>query len=591
MRAGFRCCNEPASVIDGPLVGSGRLEPGTVIDGEFIVGSTLRVGGAGTVYRAVRRSTGERCAVRVLASWLGNVAARARLVELVRAGPSIESAHVPAVLAAGFDQALDAAWLATDEIEGEALPAVLAKTGPLPIGVVSELMRQLFDALASAHEAGVAHGALTADDVFVAPSPRAKGAGWVSVLGFGVARGLAERRWQEGHREDDAATLHAADVRALGMLGLAMISGRAEAGDESPLAPTGRLQRLGVPEVEALGWFDSWFEACVADEPEERFQSVEEAEAAWEHAVAAPSRAARWRWAPYALAVALMLVVVAVPVALHRRGRVASPGPAGVAAGEVHRPAATRMRCPAGMVWLSGGQFLMGSREDRGDPDQRPRHVVNMSGFCMERTEVTVGAYGRYWALRGHPPELAPDEGLNCNWRRADRVDHPMNCVDWRAAKEYCEWPGHPGGPRRLPTEAQWEFAAHGPEGWRYPWGDGVPGEQVCWSGVSPRLGTCPVGASRRDLTSTGLVDMAGNVAEWTADLYAPGYEVPDAAVLFDPSGPESTPDGLRVFRGGSWAISVPSGLRAATRGRHTESMRARGVGWRCVSGASGVER
>ena len=129
------------------------------------------------------------------------------------------------------------------------------------------------------------------------------------------------------------------------------------------------------------------------------------------------------------------------------------------------------------MAWLPGGQFLMGSREDRGDPDQRPRHVVNMSGFCMERTEVTVGAYGRYWALRGHPPELAPDEGLNCNWRRADRVDHPMNCVDWRAAREYCEWPGHPGGSRRLPTEAQWEFAAHGPEGGRYPWGDGVPGE------------------------------------------------------------------------------------------------------------------
>ena len=563
-------------------MGSGRLEPGTLIDDEFIVGSTLRVGGAGAVYRAVRRSTGERCAVRVLSSSLGDVATRERLVELARVGPSIESAHVPAVLAAGFDRTLNTAWLATEEIEGEGLPAMLAKTGPLPVGVVSALLRQVFDALASAHEAGVVHGALTADDVLVAPSPRAKGDGWVSVLGFGVARGLAERRWQEGHREDDSSTLHSADVRALGMLGLAMLSGKAEPAEDSALSPTERLRRLGVPEVGALGWFDAWFEACVAAEPEARFQSVEEAEAAWEHAVAAPPRAGRRGWALGALALAL--VGVAVPVALHRRGRAVSQAPEG---GVLHRPAAPRSDCPAGMAWLPGGQFLMGSREDRGDPDQRPRHVVNMSGFCMERTEVTVGAYGRYWALRGHPQELAPDEGLNCNWRRADRVDHPMNCVDWRAAREYCEWPGHPGGSRRLPTEAQWEFAAHGPEGGRYPWGDGVPGEHVCWSGVSPRLGTCRVGASRRDVTSTGLVDMAGNVAEWTADLYAPLYAVPDAAVPIDPAGPESTPDGLRVFRGGTWAISVPSGLRAATRGRHTESMRARGVGWRCVRGPS----
>lgn len=582
----IRCCNDSASVIEGPCVGNGRLEPGNLIADEYVVGEALRVGGAGAVYRAVRRGTGERCAVMVLSSSLGDVATRERLVELARVGPSIESEHVPAVLAAGFDRTLQAAWLVTEEIEGEALPAVLAKTGPLPIGVVSGLMRQVFDALASAHEAGVVHGALTADDVFVAPSPRAKGAGWVSVLGFGVARGLAERRWQEGLREDDSSTLHSADVRALGMLGLAMLSGKAEPGGESTLAPSATLQGLGVPDAVALGWFDAWFEACVAAEPEAQFQSVEEAEEAWEHGVAAPQRAGRPRWALGALA--LVLVGVAVTAALHLRGRVERHAPAGGAAGVGHRPAAPRSHCPAGMVWLPGGQFLMGSREDRGDPDQRPRHVVNMSGFCMERTEVTVGAYGRYWALRGHPPELAPDEGFNCNWRRADRVDHPMNCIDWRAARDYCEWPGHPGGPRRLPTEAQWEFAAHGPEGGRYPWGDGVPGEQVCWSGVSPRLGTCQVGASRRDVTSTGLVDMAGNVAEWTADLYAPQYAVPDAAVPIDPAGPESTPDGLRVFRGGTWAISVPSGLRAATRGRHTESMRARGVGWRCVRGPSG---
>jgi formylglycine-generating enzyme required for sulfatase activity len=563
-------------------VGTGRLEPGNLIADEFIVGEALRVGRFSTVYRAVRRSTGQRCVVAVLSPVLGDIATRERLASLAFEGPAIESDHVPEVLDTGVDAATGVVWLATDDIEGEGLPAVLAKTGPLPIAVVSTLMRQVFDAMASAHEVGVVHGALSAEDLIVAPAP-GKGAWRVSVLGFGVASGVAELRWEGAQGEDDRSTPRSADLRGLGMLAFTMLSGGRGrgAGDGSmELAPTARLRQLGVPEVGALGWFDEWFEECVASDPEAQFPSVLEAESAWEHGVAVPWRPGRWRWA---LPAAALVALGAAAVAVHRRVR--SPG-AGVHA-VAHRPAATRTACPPGMVWLPGGQFMMGSRDDRGESDQRPRHVVNISGFCMDRTEVTVGAYGRYWVLRGHPPELAPDEGFNCNWRRPERVDHPMNCIDWRSAREYCEWSGHPGGPRRLPTEAQWEYAAHGQEGGRYPWGNGVPGERVCWSGVSPRLGTCRVGESSRDVTSTGLVDMAGNVAEWTADLYA-SYVVPDAAVRFDPTGPESTPEGLRVFRGGTWAISVPSGVRAATRGRHTETMRSRSVGWRCARGPTG---
>ncbi len=562
-------------------MGNGRLEPGNLIADEFIVGEALRVGPFSTVYRAVRRSTGQRCVVAVLSPALGDVATRERLASLALEGPSIGSDHVPEVLDAGVDPGTGAVWLSTGDLEGEGLPAVLAKTGPLPLAVVSTLMRQLFDAVASAHEVGVTHGALCPDDLIVAPASRAKDEWRLSVLGFGVGRGQSELRWQEGHREDDRATLRSADVRALGVLAFAMLSGgRGEGAGE--LAPTARLKQLGVPEAGALGWFDEWFEECVASDPEVQFPSVVEAESAWEHGVAVPSRSGRGRWALGAAA--LVALGAAASVVVHRAGRPPGAG----AHSAAHRPVATRA-CPPGMVWLSGGQFMMGSRDDRGESDQRPRHVVNIRGFCMDRTEVTVGAYGRYWALRGHPPELAPDEGFNCNWRRPERIDHPMNCIDWRSAREYCEWSGHPGGARRLPTEAQWEYAAHGQEGGRYPWGNGVPGEGVCWSGVSPRLGTCRVGESGRDVTSAGLVDLGGNVAEWTADLYA-RYVVADAAVRFDPTGPESTPEGLRVFRGGTWAISVPSGVRAATRGRHTETMRSRSVGWRCARGPTGDE-
>ena len=567
-------------------MGNGRLEPGNLIGDEFIVGEALRVGRYSTVYRAVGRGTGQRCVVAVLSPALGDVATRERLATLALEGPAIESDHVPAVLDAGVDAAAGLVWLSSGDLQGEGLQAVLAKTGPLPVATVSTLMRQLFDAVASAHEVGVTHGALCPDDLIVAPPSQGR-AGWrLSVLGFGVGRGQAELRWHEGRREDDRSALRSADVRALGVLAFAMLSGGrgdGAAGGSMGLAPTARLRQLGVPETGSLGWFDEWFEECVASDPEAQFSSVVEAESAWEHGVAAPSRPGRWRWALGAAALAAL--AAAASVAVHRRAR--SPAVGAIVA--AHRPDAARVACPPGMVWLPGGQFMMGSRDDRGEPDQRPRHVVNIRGFCMDRTEVTVGAYGRYWALRGRPPELTPDEGFNCNWRRPERADHPMNCIDWRSAREYCEWSGHPGGPRRLPTEAQWEYAAHGHEGGRYPWGNGGPGEGVCWSGVSPRLGTCRVGESARDVTPTGLVDMGGNVAEWTADLYA-RYAVPDAAVRFDPTGPESTLEGLRVFRGGTWAISVPSGVRAATRGRHTETMRSRSVGWRCAREPTGQE-
>ena len=528
--------------------------------------------------------------MRVLSSRVGDEATREHLVELLRGAPRIASAHVPGVLATGFDLDSGDAWMAMEEVVGDPLPALLAKTGPLPLAVVSLLMRQVFDAVASAHEVGMVHGDLRADDVCVASNPREKPAWRVSVLGFGLASILAESRRSRDARKEESVTSRSLDVRALGKLAFAMLSGpwpecdRAARGDGrldgETLPSAEQLRGLGASNVLLRGWFEEWFEGCVAVDPENRFDSVVEAEAAWEHAVAVRSPVDRRRWAVGALCVGTLGIGVMI-VALSWAHR--QPGASvGVPSVVVHRNKVTP-ECPPGMVWLAGGQFLMGSREDRGEADQRPRHVVNITGFCFDRTEVSVGAYESYWAHRGHPLERAPDEGLHCNWRHDDRVGHPINCIDWSSAREYCEWAGHPGGPRRLPTEAQWAFAARGPEGGRYPWGNAVPGEGVCWSGLSPRLGTCAVGESRGDVTSTGILDMAGNVAEWTADLYAPGYDLPGPSVPIDPTGPSSTPEGLRVFRGGTWAISVASGLRAATRGRHTESMRSRGVGFRCA--------
>lgn len=539
----------------------GRLEPGTVVGGSHVVGAPWSRATAWQLYRAVEGPDRRARALLVVSSGSLDVPSLERLAAEAQEDPSRFGVRGAAPLDAGFDVGLGVAWLALEPPAGEPLAALVASRGPLPPALVSAVMLRAMDVLAEAHERGEVHGALAPECLFVEEVDGRPAAARVTVLGIGLARRLGA----------DASP--AGDLRALGHLALwALSGGRASPDGEG--AAGARLRAAGVTDPPS--WFDPWFEGCVSAEPGARFASVVEAEAAWEHAVVAPSAPRSRRWAGLAL-VAVSGLAVALTVEGDERDAVGS-------AVERARPrAAPTVHCPAGMRWVPGGQSMMGSREGRGDPDQHPRHVVSISGFCLDATEVTVGAYGHYWSATGHHPEAAPDHGLNCNWGRAERAGHPVNCVDWQQAAHYCAWSGHPGGPRALPTEAQWEFAARGPAGGRYPWGSEAPGARPCWSGDAPRVGTCPAGAQAGDVSAAGVFDLAGNVSEWTAGYYSAGYEPTIAAVTVDPTGPASNAEGLRVFRGGSWAMSVPTSLRAANRGRHTEAVRSRSIGFRCA--------
>ena len=204
---------------------------------------------------------------------------------------------------------------------------------------------------------------------------------------------------------------------------------------------------------------------------------------------------------------------------------------------------------PLRMVLIPSGEFIMGSDIHR--DDERPEHTVYVGAFYMDQYEMTWGQYQQYRELSRQDPSAGAGLG----------DDHPVTDVSWFDAKACCEWMG-----KRLPTEAEWEKAARGSGGQKYPWGDGEPDQGGIYRANYDASGdgygnTAPVGSFPEGVSPFGVYDMAGNVWEWVADWYGEGYY--SSSPGSNPTGPAS---GTRwVLRGGSWRCA-PDVLRAARR-------------------------
>ena len=238
------------------------------------------------------------------------------------------------------------------------------------------------------------------------------------------------------------------------------------------------------------------------------------------------------------------------------------------------------------MVRVSSGSFEMG-------PPGETSRRVDVDAFCIDRTEVTVASYeactrkGACPALPTPPvPSMAMSEGeradsaTSCNAAVPDRPSHPLNCVDWKAARTFCKAVG-----KRLPTEAEWTWAARGKGGRPYPWG-ATSATPKHWNGASAEDGwtrTAPVGSFPSGATPEGVLDMAGNVAEWTSTRYCDSPNWPPAwGSCTGASRLRPDAGDLRVVLGGdafmtSWLPPPIDGL--------PPSYRVRGVGFRCAKG------
>ncbi|HEY2409422.1 MAG TPA: SUMF1/EgtB/PvdO family nonheme iron enzyme [Polyangiaceae bacterium] len=231
-------------------------------------------------------------------------------------------------------------------------------------------------------------------------------------------------------------------------------------------------------------------------------------------------------------------------------------GAAAAASAPVAQPS-----CPNGMALLPGGAFWVGSeRREHFSDDESPRFRTELPPFCIDQTEVTVLAYAECVA-QGKCMAADASHG-QCNAAHRDRPDYPINCVTWPEADQYCQFRG-----ARLPSEAEWEYAARGGEQYlKYPWGDAAPDGHTCWkhAGGSCKTKAFPAGAF-------DLYDLSGNVWEWTDDWYGPYPWPPESGFA-------------KVYRGGSWSRRFEKWMHTRLRDRAKPSDQGAHLGFRCAS-------
>ena len=305
------------------------------------------------------------------------------------------------------------------------------------------------------------------------------------------------------------------------------------------------------------------------------------------------------------------------------------------------------------MAWIAGGEFLMGASDNEGSPDEYPQHKVKLNGFWMDETEVTNAQFREFIRVTGYittaekaidweemkkqlpPGTLKPPDSLlaasslvfqcsqhvvslsdpsqwwtwtkGADWRHPQgprssiegKDNYPVVHISWDDASAYAKWAG-----KRLPTEAEWEYAARGGKiNQSYPWGNeaveaGKPKANI-WQGDFPNdntgwdgyKGLAPVKSFAPN--GYGLFDMAGNVWEWCSDWYDSNYynELKDSNTI-NPKGPSKSNDPMepglpkRILRGGSFMCNASycKGYRVSSRMKSSPDTGLEHTGFRCVS-------
>lgn len=638
------------------------LRAGAVLAGKLQLLRVLGQGGMGVVWAARHLTLDAEVAVKVIRPErvAKDPTLLVRFEREARATARISHPHVVKIMDYGVDD--DAPYIVMELLGGFSLADMLEQGGRLSLATATALVEQVGAALESAHAHGVVHRDVKPQNVFITEGSRSAPLfvkvldfGVAKLVGDDVPGGSAaltetglvvgsapymSPEQLEGSKDVDrrsdlwslAVIAYEALTGALPFRGGSFVTVGA-AVLKGVYSPASELQ----PNLsEAV---DAFFARALSVEPSGRYPSAREMVEAFQRLRDAPAGSTTPadgpdHHAPSTDAAARTLDATTQPhapmaeeptrflsapprarTAAPHRGRYAALFGVGACAllagvGFRARSHAAGAGCPPGMSLVTGGAFQLGSPPTGDTPSDETTvgdapNVVLVKTFCLDTTEVTAGAFAKCTSCA--PPAGTVDfEGLTPNGRAfesqfcnpASKADHPMNCVDWYQASDYCSRAG-----KRLPTEAEWELSARGKERRTYAWGDSKPSgarlnacgaecshmltarlEKVAGAAPASPLplmypdddtaeATAPVGHYPAGATPEGVLDLAGNVWEWTASPYCP-YPYDDAAACGD---------SRRVLRGGGWDTTGAQDVRAARRYPSAPGARGKSIGFRCA--------
>jgi formylglycine-generating enzyme required for sulfatase activity/tRNA A-37 threonylcarbamoyl transferase component Bud32 len=538
------------------------------IGGSYHVERELGAGGFAVVYLVKDLNLKRHLAVKVLSPDL--ITSKTVLERFRREAETVAQLSHPHIVPLHFiGQKDDLLYLAMEFIDGDSLAGQIEKQGSLAADDAARIMREVASALDYAHKRGVIHRDIKPHNILIQGE-----SGRVLVTDFGIARTaesssltasgmlVGTPAYLSPEQVTGSGSDHRADIYALGVMAYEMVTGQPPFSGPTPTAvlmkrlqgppPSITKSNPAIPQP-----FEDVIMGCLAQNPAERFQTAGEVVRALGGAtpvsaghptaeIVIKMRRARRRWTMYVAA-----GIGAVVLALAGGFVLLSPS----------RPATPR--APAGMVIIPAGTYTIG--DDLGQVLARPKHAVTLDSFAIDSTEVTVGQYQAF----------ATQQGLPVPWREEPDNRMPVTGLRYIDAAAFCASRGSGG---RLPTEEEWEAAARGDQGFAYPWGN-VGDPAAANTAEQNQNRVVPVGSFPRGATSRGLMDMVGNVWEWTQSSMSayPGGTAPADGASY------------RVIRGGAYN-SGEAAANAFYRGYIRPSLPAdsarvfyAATGFRCV--------
>ena len=546
--------------------------------GKYKIIRLIGEGGMASVYEAEHEMLGTKVAIKVLNPILSaNTQIKERFRNEAKVMASLNHPNITKVI--DYDERDQGLSITMELLNGEDLSQKIKRDGPLSENEVVNIFTQILSAFQYAHEEGVIHRDIKPSNIFILPN------GQVKILDFGIAKlfGQGNEMTQTGTQmgtpvfmspeqvKGEKSIDHRSDIYSLGVTLFFAINGKPpyDADNASQFDIFNKIVYESLPATSAYGYFNDLVNKACQKERDNRFQSCQEWLEALERKVEKPSifshseksveinnnqpefRKVKFNIKYAFIGLVSVLVLISLSTNWFKNG--------------------SREKVVVEWVSIPSGTFMMGSDTyERMRGKDETQHEVTLNAFKISKYEVTFDQYDRFCEATGRTKP--DDEG----WGRGDR---PVINVSWEDANAFAKWNGC-----RLPTEAEWEYAARAGTTTRFYTGDCINTDQANYNGRSPknsclrgenRQKTQPVGLSSPN--AWGLYDMHGNVWEWCEDWYG-RY---DTTIKNNPRGPASSTK--RVRRGGSWRHQ-DNYCRSANRFANLPEYKSNYIGFRIVT-------